>query len=366
MKVAIVGGGIAGLASAWALAKGGHDITLIEQGSIPNPLAASGDEHRMIRRGYGSADGYARTISEAFEAWEEMWRDLGRSHLASRGVLAMSQSEGDDGEKFREGYDRMGEAYELYEPNDAARRYPFIDPRTIRYAYFTKAGGALLCQRIARELKAWLQEKGVTFKLNSQVTAIDAQAGTITLADGARIAADQVIVAAGAWVLKLVPELASTLKLYRTAVAYLTPPADLAAAWAQAPAILDIGGKAEAYMLPPVDGTGLKVGAAVHKRPAGDPDAKRSPIPGEGEELRKLLSPPLARIHEYSVARVVTCAYTFTPDEKFLSYRKGKALVISACSGHGYKFGAAIGRRVAQAIDAGDDQALLAWLRAEA
>jgi sarcosine oxidase len=366
MKVAIVGGGIAGLASAWALAKRGHDVTLIEQGPIPNPLAASGDEHRMIRRGYGSADGYARTISEAFEAWEEMWRDLGHSHLASRGVLAMSQSEGDDGEKFREGYDRMGEAYELYEPEDAARRYPFIDPATIRYAYYTKAGGALLCQRIARDLKAWLQEKGATFKLNSQVAAIDAQAGTITLADGARIVADQVIVAAGAWVLKLVPELASTLKLYRTAVAYLTPPADLASAWAQAPAILDIGGKAEAYMLPPVDGTGLKVGAGVHKRPADDPDAKRSPVPGEGEELRKLLSPPLARIHEYSVARVVTCAYTFTPDEKFLSYREGKALVVSACSGHGYKFGAAIGRRVAQAIETGDDPALLAWLRAEA
>ena len=112
MKVAIVGGGIAGLATAWALVKRGHDVTLIEQGPIPNPLAASGDEHRMIRRGYGSADGYARTIWEAFEAWDEMWRDLGRAHLAARGVLAMSQIAGDDGEKFRQGYDRMGEAYE--------------------------------------------------------------------------------------------------------------------------------------------------------------------------------------------------------------------------------------------------------------
>ncbi|WP_119392663.1 NAD(P)/FAD-dependent oxidoreductase [Taklimakanibacter lacteus] len=366
MKVAIVGGGIAGLSSAWALTKRGHDVTLIEQGELPNLLSASGDEHRMIRRGYGSADGYARTISEAFEAWEEMWGDLGRSHLAARGVLAMSQIAGDDGEKFREGYDRMGEAYELYEPKDAARRYPFIDPGTIRYAYHTKAGGALLCQRIARDLARWLQEKGAVLRLNSGVTAIDEQAGGVTLADGARITADQIIIAAGAWVLRLVPELAESLRLYRTAVAYLAPPADLAAAWAEAPAILDIGGKAEAYMLPPVDGTGLKVGAGVHKRPASAPDANRSPIPGEGESLRKLLSPPLARIDDYRVSRVVTCAYTFTADEKFLSYRKGKALVVSACSGHGYKFGAAIGRRVATALETGNDPALLAWLRAEA
>src|SRR5687768_5896980 len=132
----------------------------------------------------------------------------------------------------------MGEAYELYEPKEAQRRYPFLDAATIRYAYYTKAGGALLCQSIARDLGQWLKEKGVTIRLNSQVARIDEEAGTVTLADGARVIADQVIIAAGAWVLKLVPELAQTLKLYRTALAYLTPPADLNSAWAEAPAIL--------------------------------------------------------------------------------------------------------------------------------
>lgn len=366
MKVCVVGGGIAGLSTAWALCKSGHRVTLVEQGPIPNPLAASGDQHRMIRRGYGSADGYARTISEAFVAWDEMWGDLGRSHLAARGVLAMSQTPDDDGEKFRQGYDRMGEAYELYEPEDAARRYPFLDPATIRYAYFTKAGGALLCQRIAADLVNWLRERDVTLLLNTRVEAIDATSGKVRLADGGSCEADQVIIAAGAWVLKQFPELAEQLKLYRTALAYLMPPADLSAAWSKAPAILDIGGKAEAYMLPPVDGIGLKVGAGVHKRPAKDPEADRVPVPGEGEILLKLLSPPLARIEDYRVERVVTCAYTFTADEKFLSFRKDKALVVSACSGHGYKFGAAVGRRVAAAVQTGDDAGLLAWLRAEA
>lgn len=231
MKVCVAGGGIAGLATAWALTKRGHEVTLIEQGPIPNPLAASGDEHRMIRRGYSSVDGYARIISEAFSAWDEMWRDLGRSHLSNRGVLAMSQLEGDDGEKFREGYDRMGEAYDLYKPKEAARRYPFLDANSIRYAYHTKAGGALLCQRIASDLAHWLQEKGTSLRLNTRVDSIDAEAGTVRLADGSHLRADRIIVA--------------------------------------------------------------------------------------------------------------------------------------ACSGHGYKFGAAVGRRVATAVETGDDAALLAWLRAE-
>ena len=55
MKITIVGAGIAGLSTAWSLTKAGHSVTLIEQGPIPNPLAASGDHHRIIRRAYGNA-----------------------------------------------------------------------------------------------------------------------------------------------------------------------------------------------------------------------------------------------------------------------------------------------------------------------
>jgi hypothetical protein len=83
-------------------------------------------------------------------------------------------------------------------------------------------------------------------------------------------------------------------------------------------------GKAEPIMPPPVHGTGLKVGAGLHKRKAKDADADRLSEPGEGEKLRRLLSPPLARIDEYRLARVVTWACPFKPDEKFLSYRKGR------------------------------------------
>ena len=58
MKIGVVGGGIAGLASAWALCKAGHRVSLFEQGPIPNPLGASGDHHRIIREGYAGQDGY--------------------------------------------------------------------------------------------------------------------------------------------------------------------------------------------------------------------------------------------------------------------------------------------------------------------
>ncbi|TIL23051.1 MAG: FAD-dependent oxidoreductase, partial [Mesorhizobium sp.] len=67
MNVIVVGAGIAGLSTAWSLVKAGHRVSIVEQGPILNPLAASGDHHRVIRRAYGAASGYGRLITEAYE-----------------------------------------------------------------------------------------------------------------------------------------------------------------------------------------------------------------------------------------------------------------------------------------------------------
>ena len=99
MKVIVVGAGISGLSTAWALAKQSAEVTLLEQGEIPNPLSASGDQHRIIRRAYGGQGGYQRRIGAAYEAWDEMWADLGAKHLVDTGFLLLSQEPGDEGER---------------------------------------------------------------------------------------------------------------------------------------------------------------------------------------------------------------------------------------------------------------------------
>ena len=365
MRVAIVGAGIAGLSTAWSLTKLGHDVTLIEQGSIPNPLAASGDRHRMIRRAYGEADGYAQAIAEAFDSWDMLWDDLGVSHYANCGVLGISQFAGDGAERFRIGLDRMGFEYERLDSREAAQRYPFLDAATFRYAYFDRDGGTLFSERIAHDLKAWLRMRGVDVRMHTKAVAIDPQNASVRIESGATVHADRLVVTAGAWTLRLFPSLAENLSIYRNAVAYLTPPADLDDAWSNAPAIVDIGGSSDGYVLPPSDGIGLKFGARAFKRSVPDAESDRIAGPDEGDRLRRLFAPPLSRIDEYTVTEVKTCAYTFTADERFFSKRIGKTLVVSACSGHGYKFGAAVGQRVAHALETDDDATLVQWLRAE-
>lgn len=365
MNVIVVGAGIAGLSTAWSLVKAGHSVSIVEQGPIPNPLAASGDHHRIIRRAYGAATGYGRLITEAYAAWDEMWADLGESHLDPRGFLCISREPGDEAEEYREGLEEGNYPFDLYEPDAAAERWPFLEAGSFRYAYFSTEGGALHCRKIAAGLAQWLRANGANVYENARVVEVDAEAGRIVLESGETMQADHIVVAAGAWVLKLFPELGGELTTWRTALAYVEPPADLKAAWQAAPVVLDIGGAVYGYAIPPSGGAGMKFGSGLHRVPTSDADWNRQPVPGEGEAIRNLFSPPIHRIAEYAVTEVVTCAYTFTADDKFFAHEKGKCLIVSACSGHGYKFGAAVGRRVAAAIGDGDVAGLKKWLRAE-
>ncbi|WP_346909392.1 FAD-dependent oxidoreductase [uncultured Roseibium sp.] len=133
--------GVSGLSTAWALARQDVDVTLIEQGPIPNPLSASGDQHRIIRRAYGGQGGYQRRISAAYDAWDQMWEDLGRKHLVDTGFLLLSQEPGDEGEEYRDGLIAGGYPFEQMSPSETGERFPFIDGGTIRLVPIaTKAG----------------------------------------------------------------------------------------------------------------------------------------------------------------------------------------------------------------------------------
>lgn len=365
MKVIIVGAGIAGLSTAWSLTKAGHDVTLIEQGSIPNPLAASGDHHRIIRRAYGKASGYADAITEAYDAWDALWLDLGEKHLDSRGFICISREAGDEAENHLNGMREGGYPLEMFTPEQAMLRYPFLERGSFRYVFFSPEGGALHCRRIASGMARWLRENGAALLEDSHVIDVDTARAGVRLADGSTLNADRVIVTAGAWVLKLFPELVTNLTTYRTAVVYLEPPADLRPVWNEAPVVLDIGGQMDGYIIPPTGGAGLKFGSGHHRFQTMDANYRRTPEAGEGEAIRDLFAPPFARLGEYRVRDVVTCAYTFTADEKFFAREFDRCVIVSACSGHGYKFGAAVGRRVGRYVEDGNFPALESWLRAE-
>ena len=128
------------------------------------------------------------------------------AHLDPRGFICVSREPGDEAEEYREGLEQGGYPLELYEPQEAVKRYGYLEEGTFRYAFFSPEGGALHCKKIALDIARWLRARGATLLEDTRVAAVDSAAGSVTLADGTVISADKIIVTAGAWVLKLFPE----------------------------------------------------------------------------------------------------------------------------------------------------------------
>jgi sarcosine oxidase len=101
----------------------------------------------------------------------------------------------------------------------------------------------------------------------------------------------------------------------------------------------------EAYALTAEDSL-VKLG--VHRSgPPADSDAAAE----SDEAIVRFASDWAARmfeLDELEPVRVETCLYTNTADAGFVLERHGRVVVCSACSGHGFKFAPAVGRRVAQ------------------
>ncbi|HYZ26044.1 MAG TPA: FAD-dependent oxidoreductase, partial [Geminicoccaceae bacterium] len=207
MKVIVVGGGIMGLCTAWALCRAGHEAVLYEQGAIPNPLASSFDQHRLIRFTYGAMTGYARMVHEAHAAWERLWADLGQSQFHPTGTLIVARDEDGWVGASERSLHAMGLPVESWSPEVLAARLPLLHFEGARFALFTPTGGVLFAERILLSLGQWLREQGVQLHANTPVMDVDTDRAAVRTAAGRSDRADALVVAAGPWTPRLLPAL---------------------------------------------------------------------------------------------------------------------------------------------------------------
>lgn len=348
--IIVVGAGAVGLSCARAALKRGHRVTVLEQGSLPNPQAASYDQHRMIRYQYGGAEGYTRMVGEAFGAWDRLWQDIGARHFVATGTLGISLQANDEIFHSVPTFKRLGISHELMDSTRAEQLCPQLTLPGSAHGLYQADGGVLFADRIVESLLDWVTRHGAQMRPHTRVTHVDTGVSSVTLADGEVLDGDALVVAAGAWLPGLMPNIPD-LPTWRQAVCYVQPPVEFQADWENGPCLTDLG-VGDNYALTPVDGTGLKFGSGLHRR-AGSPDATgfAADPEEEGYEVIGHFAPYLRNADAYRPIRMAVGYYVKNASAKFRVQHDGKAVVITNCDGQMFKFSALMGERVMASID---------------
>ena len=323
-EVVIVGAGVMGLATARALARAGRDVVLCEQFEVGHEHGSSHGGSRIVRLSYPE-ERWVRLAQDSYPLWRELEAECGRALLEQPGTLDLG-----DWQAKRNALAACAVPFEVLDAAEIERRFPIrIEPG--ESGLFQADGGIVLADLALQALLASAAAAGAHIREQLRVDSVEEDGdGVRAGAVRARVA----VVTAGAWA----PALAgidATPTRETTSYFSLEEPV---------PSVIDpsAGGRSGYALAAP--GVGLKAG--LHQSgPAIDPDEPGGP---DAEIADRTAAWVERRFRGVGPAvKVETCLYTTRANDEFMLERKGRIVVGSPCSGHGFKFAPVIGERLA-------------------
>ena len=345
--VIVVGLGAMGSAAAYHLARRGARVLGLDRFRPPHAWGSSHGQSRIIRQAYYEHPAYVPLIQRAYTLWAELERDSGQTLFRQTGGLMIGPPGGELVTGALASARIHGLEHELLTAADVRERYPVFHPPDAFAALWEPRAGVLFpeaCIATHLELAA---TNGASLRYDEPVLGwrVDGDTVQVTTASG-RYQAAHLLLSAGAWLDRLLPDLRLPLLVERQVLYWFEPAATRAAfepgncpiyLWEYTPGHFFYGF--------PDLGTGVKV-ALHHQGQPADPDAlDRTVGPEEQAGIRSLLDRYLPGANGRLLETAV-CMYTNTPDHHFVidfhpTHPQG--LIASPCSGHGNKFAATVG-----------------------
>ena len=315
-----------GAATAWRLAQRGHEVEIHEQFTVGHTRGSSHGRSRIVRLAYPEPE-WVLLAKEAMRGWRDLEAQSGRQLLELYGLLELvahpAQSSAD-------ALTAIGAPFELLDAYAARERWPIEVPGGWSVVFQPEAG-------IVRADHAWRAFLDMAARGGAELRE---RSRVERLTD---LDADVVVVTAGPWAAQLLAAEGIELhvRVTRETVAYFRherPPL---------PSIVQLDPTTRDHALyslrDPIHG--LKAGAH-HAGAEADPEEDGEPDPQLIKRIAEWTARPSPDADPRPVA-AETCLYTNTSDETFVLERRGRIVVGSPCSGHGFKFAPAVGDRLA-------------------
>src|SRR5580693_2746396 len=338
VDVVIIGAGLAGSATAWALARRGRSAVVLEAFQPGHRRGSSHGSARIFRRAYPDPL-YVQLTGEAQRLWRQLADEAGEELVLTTGGIDFGPAR--EQEKLYEILGAFGVPAELISPGEAAERWPGVAFGTDPVMFHPDAG-VIDAERAMGAMRALAEAQGVQIHYNSPVLSVAASA------DGAEVRtadrswqAPAVVVAAGPWVEPLIGRQVSLPPLVVTQqqAFHFAPRASAGLP----PVFIYRSEVAALYGL--LAGRDGEVPGAIKMGEHGHGPVSRETVRAFVRDTLEDLDPdPIGEL---------TCLYTSTATEDFILDRQGPFVICSACSGHGAKFAPLTGEIAADLASGG-------------
>ena len=298
-------------------------------------------------------------VLRAYELWDDLEQRTGQELKRITGGISIGDKRGKDVTAILNNGKASGIEIEELTPDEIHARFPMLHPHENMRGAYDPAAGALFPEKAVAAHLAEAEKAGADLHFDEPVlkwrpdreghtVQVETKSGTFT--------APKLVFTAGAWLPELVSKLKLPMWIERQVLFWFEPKANADAfkpenmgnhSWEYEPGC--------AMYAQPDFGEGVKI-AFHHDGQPSDPDKlDREVKPEELEAMRTQLERYIPDMNGRLLNSAV-CMYTDTPDLHFLiDFHPGhkNILMVSPCSGHGFKFSSVIGEIAADLVTEG-------------
>ena len=363
--VVVIGLGAVGSATLYQLSKSGKKILGIDRFESPHVYGSSHGETRITRLAVGEGEDYVALAKRSHELWRQIEAESGEKIMTSTGGLLIDSGIQPWGKHGGEGFweqtvcfaDRHQVNHEVLDAASLKIRYPAFELESSGKVYLEFEAGYLRPEQAIQTQLDLARKNQVEIKFNSTVEDL-LMVGDLVLikTKSEEILSERVLLSAGGWVKDFLPkEERPKFKICRQVLHWIK--ADFGFTdWSAYPVWMwGFGSKAEdfIYGFPSLDGSSVKI-ATESFVDVDHPGFLVREVSVEEQELfwREKIAGRILGLKPDFV-RSEVCFYTVTADARFVIKPLdgiSKVLMVSACSGHGFKHSAALGEKLAQEL----------------
>jgi sarcosine oxidase len=346
-----------GSAATYHLAHRGLSVTAIERNTPGHDRGSSHGLSRIIRLAYFEHPSYVPLLRRAFALWRELEAASGERLLHVTGAI----DAGVPGTRVFEGSLQScrvhGLRHEVLSAEQVNERFPGYHLPAGFKAVLQPDGGFLEPEKCIQAYAALAATQGAHIRVREQVRSWSRTTdGVVVHLEDDEIRAKQLVMCAGAWTPALVPALAALLRPERQVVGWFEVRKSHDFALDRFPVFVMTTPTGHFYGFPEFGVPGFKIGKYHHRSESIDPDTMNRVVDSADEAVLRECVRSVFPGADGPMVRSSTCIFTNTPDEHFIVDRLPDApevLVVSACSGHGFKFCSVMGEIVADLVTAG-------------